>query len=113
MNYKFATLAIATAVAVSGGAVYAQQIEQFGRDSVYAVPGRSASNATTRSDAQRYARDSVYATQLPEPSAPVITNAAGLQRFGRDSVQAGPSQNGSTPQTSATIGTTGTKGEGG
>jgi hypothetical protein len=112
MNYKFATLAIATAVAVSG-AVYAQQIEQFGRDSVYAVPAKSASNVTTWSGAQHYARDSVYATQLPEASAPVITNTAGLQRFGRDSVQAGLLQNGSAQQTSATIGATSTKGEGG
>jgi len=113
MNYKFATLAVATAVAVCGGAAYAQQTEQSGRDSIYAVPGRSASTVTTWSDAHRYARDSVYATQLPQPSAAVLTNAAGLQRFGRDSVQAGLFQNGSAQQTSTAIGTTGTKAKGG
>jgi hypothetical protein len=138
MKHKFAMLAIATAVAVSGGAVYAQQVQQFGRDSVNAVPGKSSSNVTTRSDVQRfgrdsvyatpsttssdpvltgslnrYGRDSVYATQLPAPSAPVSANAAGLQRFGRDSVYAEPFQNGSAQQTSTAIGTTGTKGNGG
>ena len=113
MNYKFATLALATAVAVTGGAAYAQQTEQSGRESIYAVPGRSASAVTTWSDAHRYARDSVYATQLPQPSAPVSVNAAGLKRFGRDSVQAGLPQDGSAQQTSATIGTTGTKAKGG
>jgi len=138
MKRKFATLVFVTAVAVSAGAVYAQQAQVFGRDSVNAIPGKSSSNVTTRSDVQGfgrdtvyatpsttaskpvlsggglngYGRDSVYATQSPEPSAQVSASTAGLQQFGRDSIYAGPFQSGSAQQTS-TIGTTGIKGNGG
>ena len=139
MKHKFATLAIATAaLAVFGGAAYAQQVQHFGRDSVYAAPGKSLSNVTTRSDGERfgrdsgyampsttssdpvlagglnrYGRDSVYAAQLPQLSTPVAENAPGPQRFGRDSVYAGPFQNGSAQQNGTAIGTIGTKGHGG
>jgi hypothetical protein len=88
-------------------------LDQFGRDSVYAVPARSASNIKTWDDANRYARDSVYATQLPAPSVPVLTDATGLQLFGRDSVQAGLFQHGSGQRPSTAVGTTNTKGAGG
>lgn len=111
MKQKFAILAIATTAAVSSGAVWAQQIQEFGRDSIHAAPGRSSSNVTTRSDVDRFGRDSVYATPSPTSSAPVL--AGGLNRYGRDSVYAAPFQDGSVQQTGPAIGTTGIKGNGG
>jgi hypothetical protein len=138
MKHKFATLAIATAVTLYGGALYAQQIPPLGRDSIYAASGKPSSSVMTRADVERfgrdsvyaapsttlsgpvqtgglnpYGRDSVYATQQREASALVSANAAGLQRFGRDSVYGEPFQSGSAQQTSTAIGTTGSNGSGG
>jgi hypothetical protein len=93
MKHIWITLAIAGSVTAIGTA-YAQQ--QFGRDSVYAVPGRS-----TRPPAgivvtpiNRFGRDSVYATQAPSaPSTPVSADAKSPQQYGRDSVYAYGSPN--------------------
>src|SRR3954451_20991321 len=72
----------------------AQQIQQFGRDSLYAVPGHSETSHPTPPVAvdapslQPFGRDSVYATQLKVPTAPVASDATSLQPYGRDSVYA-------------------------
>jgi len=126
VNRKLLNLAITAALAAGSAAVHAQQ--QFGRDSVYAVPGSSAA-VNTRGDLQRFGRDSVYATDaaMPsspavarsvdkagrdsvyarqtqtDPSTPVATNATGLQQNGRDSVYAIQFQGPSSPETGTKV----------
>jgi len=115
MNYKFAALTIAAAFAALTGAVHAQQTPQYGRDSVYAAPNRTSSEARTPVVAIPYGRDSIYASQLPQPSSSTATtaNAAWPQRQGRDTVYAVPFQNGSAQPTSTAHGTSATEGKGG
>ena len=115
MKYAFAKTALAATLAIVAGVSHAQQVQQFGRDSLYAVPGNSgdkgyAANAPSTvgrdilyapaPDASpsdpvlagglnRYGRDSVYASQYKgPPSTPVDSNAIGIQPYGRDSVYA-------------------------
>jgi hypothetical protein len=123
MNRRLFKLAVMAAIAAAGGAAHAEQ--QFGRDSVYAVPGHSGSTVSTRGDAQHFGRDSVYASDVGTPasplvsawadrlgrdsvyatqapggsSTPVATNATGLQQNGRDSVYAIQFQSPSLPKT--------------
>jgi hypothetical protein len=112
MNNKFATLAIATAVAAFTGAVSAQQMEQFGRASVYPVPGKASSEARTPIVNMGYGRDSVYASPTSGSSTSGSANTAGVQRLGRDGVYAAPFQYGS-PQPTSTARTSGTDRTGG
>ena len=109
MQHPTTRLAIAAALALAAGAVHAQQHQQFGRDSVYAVPGASskgtgqshlapsddpssAGSVSTGGSVPHYGRDSVYVSQMPESTARVSATAPGPQRFGRDSLYAGPFQ---------------------
>jgi hypothetical protein len=66
-NGLIASLAIAAALALSGAGV---QAERFGRDSVYAVPGKTvATKIVANAQVTRYGRDSVYdAAQAPAGS---------------------------------------------
>jgi hypothetical protein len=86
------------------------QAQQFGRDSVYAVPGKSAANragapVVYHPGVQLSGRGSVYASQLKGPIAPVTSNVAGLQPFGRGSTYAmQPAQHG-TPGSGTAVGT--------
>ena len=141
MQYRLRSITLALALAAPISAVHADQRQQFGRDSLYAVPGTSSSNVTTQADTARagrdsvyatraqdpsaagsitmggstprFGRDSTYATQMPEPSAPVSANGPQLQRFGRDSVYAGPFSSGIAPGNSTAVDTTAPKGNGG
>lgn len=73
MNAKLIVAVFAALTATS--AAHAGQ--SFGRDSVYASPGVSASTQpTTVSPVVRHGRDSVYATQTPSRAErrPVATN---------------------------------------
>lgn len=129
-TFKFA---IAAALMLSAGVVQAQQHQQFGRDSVYAVPGASSSNGSgqdstnalwsndpsaagsvnTGGKVARFGRDSVYANQMAAPSARVTANVAAAQRFGRDSLYVGPSQTGGETKYGTAAGSSDGKGKGG
>ena len=95
MKHSYTTLAVAAAL-MAAGTAGAQQVQQFGRDSVYAVPGPSTSSPPARvtMPVNRFGRDSVYASQTPDvPSAPVSADAKSPQQNGRDSVYAYGSPN--------------------
>ena len=119
MKYAFATTALAATLAIAAGVSHAQQVQQFGRDSLYAVPGKSASNGPTppvASDApglQAFGRDSVYATNRDVPTTPVASNATGLQPYGRDSVFAMHLDAPQTPDSGTAVGMADGKGHGG
>ena len=133
MQLNSTKLVIAAALALAAGAAHAQQHQQFGRDSVYIVPGASSSNRTghdsvypvrsndpsvagsvsTGGSVAHFGRDSVYANQMPEPTTRLTAPAAGLQRSGRDSLYAGPFQNRPAPKTDTAVGTSDSKGKGG
>jgi hypothetical protein len=129
MQHKTTRLAIAVALALAAGAVHAQQHQQFGRDSVYAVPGASSNGAgqshtapsndpsaagsvSTGGPVPRYGRDSVYVSQMPESTARASATAPGPQRFGRDSLYAGPFQSRPVSNESA-VGSNDNRGKGG
>lgn len=87
MKHICLTFAVVASLAVVAGA-HAQQ-QQFGRDSVYAVPGKSnkASAPVSGAPVNRFGRDSVYAKQTPNVhSTPVPADAKSPQQYGRDSV---------------------------
>ena len=96
MKRMYITLAVAASLTAMA-TVQAQQ--QFGRDSVYAVPGKSTQSTTTTAptgDApiNRFGRDSVYVTQTPNfHSTPLSADAKSLQQYGRDSVFANGTPN--------------------
>jgi hypothetical protein len=133
MQFNSTKLVIAAALALAAGAAHAQQHQQFGRDSVYAVPGASSSNepgqdrvypvrshnpsaagsVSTGGSIAHFGRDSVYANQMPEPTTRLTATVAGPQRFGRDSLYAGPFQTGPAPKTDTAVGTSDSKGKGG
>jgi hypothetical protein len=92
MKNNVRKLALATALAVSAGAVLAQQQPQ-GRDSVYADPTQATRQAgvTASSAAEaRLGRDSVYASASSTPSSPVAADVTLLRGHGRSSVYAIP-----------------------
>ena len=133
MQHKTTRLAIAVALAVAAGAANAQQHQQFGRDSVYSVPGASSSatghdsaypapsndpsaagSVTTGGSAPHFGRDSVYVSQMPQPTTRVSASAPGPQRFGRDSLYAGPFQSRPAPGNDTAVGSNNdSKGKGG
>ena len=116
MKFEIRNIVVATVLAVSAGGALAQQLQHYGRDSVYANPGHAAGTVVTGTNldrfgrdsvfadqpqtgsatalnwdstsATRFGRDSVYATQPHGSSTAVATNVPGLQPFGRDSVYA-------------------------
>lgn len=93
MKQIYITLAVAGCLTAAATA-HAQQ--QFGRDSVYAVPGKSSKAPTpiAGEPVNRFGRDSVYVTQTPDiHSTPVSADAVSLQQYGRDSVFAYGSPN--------------------
>lgn len=83
--YAFAAIAMASAFAPQADAA-----QRYGRDSVYAEPGKSYGSASANAQVQRFGRDSVYATKetVLSPSRTVKTGDVAIQRFGRDSVYA-------------------------
>jgi len=99
MKNAFSATALAATLGLAASLSHAQLVrQQFGRDSVYAVPGTTQAQRPSEpvaADApklQPFGRDSVYATQRKTPTTPVAADATGLQLYGRDSVYAGPSQ---------------------
>ena len=89
-------IALAAAALVTAGADTSAQLQQFGRDSVYAVPGKSRDTQPTvvAVPVNRFGRDSVYVTQTPNAhSTPLSADARGPQQYGRDSVFAYGSPN--------------------
>jgi hypothetical protein len=131
MRSKTFKLAILAALLLSAGAVQAQQHQQFGRDSAYAVPGASSSNGQDSTNALwsndpsaagsvntggpvgRCGRDSSAANQMAAPTARVTANVAAVQRFGRDSLYVGPSQTGTETKYGTAAGSGDGKGHGG
>ena len=96
MKQTYITLAVAASLTAAASA-YAQQ-QQFGRDSVYAVPGKSSKPSAPApaiaAPVNRFGRDSVYVTQTPNVhSTPVSADAKNPQPYGRDSVFAYGSPN--------------------
>jgi len=96
MKHIYITFGVAVLLIGTGGA-HAQQ-QQFGRDSVYAVPGKSSRPSAPASQiaapVSRFGRDSVYVSQTPDfHSTPVSADAQSLQQYGRDSVYAHESPN--------------------
>ena len=94
MKQIYITLAVAASL-TAVAAAHAQQ-QQFGRDSVYAVPGESskAPAPIVAEPVNRFGRDSVYVTQTPNVhSSPVSAGAKSPQQYGRDSVFAYGSAN--------------------
>ena len=81
MKYAFGTTVLALALGLAGSISHAQQAQQFGRDSLYALPGPSETHSTppVAADApvlQPYGRDSVYASRQTAPTTPVASDAA-------------------------------------
>jgi hypothetical protein len=141
MQFKTRNIVIATVLAVSAGGVFAQQQQQYGRDSVYVSPAHSASEVSTGANPSRFGRDSVYAnqpqtatpaplasdattatrsgrdsayaTQSPGPSTSVATNVPGLQPYGRDSLYATQFQNPAGQSSETKIGSASPKVPGG
>jgi hypothetical protein len=94
MRQIYITLAVAASLTAVATA-HAQQ-QQFGRDSVYAVPGKSsrAPAPVVAAPVDRFGRDSVYVTQTPNVhSTPLSADAKSPQQYGRDSVFAYGSPN--------------------
>jgi hypothetical protein len=87
-NALIASLTVAVALALPEAGA---QAERFGRDSVYAVPGKTvATQIVANADVTRYRRDSVYATQAPASGKTLVDTTAGstTTRYGRDNVYA-------------------------
>jgi hypothetical protein len=89
MKHKLILLVAAAHLAATGAA-YAQQ-QPFGRDSVYAIPGKPTTPLPpTAEPIHRSGRDSLYVTQikrpLSPPSPPESAQASGPVRYGRDSI---------------------------
>ena len=72
------------------GVANAQQRQEYGRGSVYVVPGQpSKPTAPTGAGfVNHFGRDSVYVTQLPTPPSSAPTEGQSNQQFGRESVYA-------------------------
>ena len=75
MKHDQLALAAVTLLAVAASTVHAQH-QEYGRESVYAVPGASANPVIAPDDSVRLGRDTVYATRSAHPAEPV--RAAGL-----------------------------------
>jgi hypothetical protein len=109
MKHIRITLAVAVSLTAAGIA-NADQHQQFGRDSFFAVPGTTTRSSpdTATAPINRFGRDSVYVTQRPNvASAPVSADAKGAQEFGRDSVYARGAPNSPTaPGSETTVGST-------
>ncbi len=87
-NALIASLTVAGALALPAAGA---QAERFGRDSVYAVPGKTvATKIVVNSDVTRYGRDSVYATQAAASGKTIVDTTAGgtTTRYGRDGIYA-------------------------
>ena len=139
MKFALATTTLAAAFVLSAGISHAQQVQQFGRDSLSVVPGKSTDktyaastpstsgrntvyappNDVSPSDPvlagglNRYGRDSVYASQFKGPTTPVASDATGLQPYGRDSVYAIQLDAPHTPDSGTAVGAAEAKGHGG
>ncbi len=74
-NVLISSLTIAAVLAIPATAA---QAERFGRESVYAVPGKTATSQAIHSNvfANRYGRDSVYATQARVTDRSVVVTKA-------------------------------------
>lgn len=101
-------LLVAIAHLAAAGAAHAQQ-QPFGRDSVYAIPGKPTTPLpATAEPIHRSGRDSLYVTQilhpLSPPSPPVSAQAAGPARYGRDSIYSYGSPNPSAPRSPTQVG---------
>ncbi len=72
------------------GVASAQQHQEYGRGSLYVVPGQPSKPAAPKGDGlvNHFGRDSLYVTQLPTPPSSAPTQAQSNQRFGRESVYA-------------------------
>ena len=81
MQFKTRNIVVATVLALSAGVVFAQQEQQYGRDSLYVSPGHSASAVSTGTNLTRFGRDSVYANQYlttaPNLAKPTIAEVHG------------------------------------
>ena len=141
MKFKTRSIVMASVLAISAGGVFAQQQQQYGRDSLYFVPGHDASTVSIGTNvprfgrdsiyanqprtgdatpleantttATRFGRDSVYATQSVGSSTSVASNVPGLQPFGRDSVYAIQFRSPTAPSSEARVGSASPKGSGG
>ncbi|PWT72719.1 MAG: hypothetical protein C5B46_06425 [Proteobacteria bacterium] len=114
MKHVYITLALAASFAALDDAH--AQLQQFGRDSVYAVPGKSskATSPAVAAPVNRFGRDSVYVTQTPNAhSTPVSADAKSPQQNGRDSVFAYGSPNPPAAASSETKVGSATSGHGG
>ena len=141
MKFKMRNIVMAGVLVISAGGVSAQQVQQYGRDSLYSVPGQGASTVSIGTNvprfgrdsiyanqpqtgnaaplesntttATRFGRDSVYATQSVGSSTSVASNVPGLQPFGRDSVYAIQFRNPTAPSSEARVGSASPKAPGG
>jgi hypothetical protein len=83
------TAAAASLTAI--GIANAQQHQEYGRGSLYVVPGQSSTPSAPPAGnglVDHFGRDSLYVTQMPNPPSPAPAQAQSSQQFGRDSVYA-------------------------
>ena|SRR5690349_10283098 len=88
---KRISIVFATAASMAAmGIADAQQHQEYGRGSLYVVPGQPSKPAAKRGEGlvNHFGRDSLYVTQLPTPPSKAPAQAQSNQRFGRDSVYA-------------------------
>jgi hypothetical protein len=72
------------------GVASAQQHQEYGRGSLYVVPGQPSRPAAPSGPGlvNHFGRDSLYVTQLPTPPSAASAQGQPNQQFGRDSVYA-------------------------
>ncbi len=75
-NINLAKLATAIALTACAGIAHARQVQEVIRVTVYKMAEKPSNTVTTRAEPQQFGRDSVYATQPPNPGNPVL--AGGL-----------------------------------
>src|SRR5215813_5525084 len=105
ISIVFATAAYLTAMCIAN----AQQHQEYGRGSLYVVPGQPSrpSSPPGPGRVNHFERDSLYVTQLPKPPSAAPAQAQSIQRFGRDSVYAkGSPYSPSAPSGDTSVGST-------
>ena len=109
MKLIFIVTAAAASLAAIGIA-NAQQHQEYGRGSLYVVPGQSSTPSTPPAGSglvNHFGRDSVYVTQMPTPPSTAPALGQSMQQFGRDSVYAKGSPDAPTaPGGETNVGTT-------
>jgi hypothetical protein len=81
-SINFLKLATAIALMACAGIAHAQQTQEVIRDSVHKVAEKPSNIVNTRAEPQQLGRDSIYATQPPNPGNPVLAGGLTVDEAG-------------------------------